>query len=300
MDQARNRPNRIVAAVGADGAEGVDSLLHFAADEAVRTGADLHLVHVMTMPPSLPEAYVVAYEGARELGTAILEAATHTATSLVSGQVPVTSELVDHGYWTVRDLVERSADARLVVLQHRNLTALRRIASGSTTYGVAARAHTTVVSVPEGWRPPDQPFGRVTVGVHDAARADDALRVGFELARERRARLHVVHAWWLTNGYDTVVVDDDMRQEFSDRFRAELAPHVDALRTEFAEVEVETEVLHARSAVALTTASETSDLLVLGRRHPTLPIGSHLGSVARAVMRFSVCPVAVVETARGA
>ncbi|MDP2775768.1 MAG: universal stress protein, partial [Nocardioides sp.] len=226
--------------------------------------------------------------------------ATRTATKLVAGQVPVTSELVDHGSGTVRDLVERSADARLVVLQHRNLNALRRIASGSTTHGVAARAHTMVVSVPEGWRPPDQPFGRVTVGVHDATRADDALRVGFELARERQARLHVVHAWWLTNGYDTVVVDDDMRQEFSDRFRAELAPHVDALRSEFAEVEVETEVLHAQSAVALTTASETSDLLVLGRRHPTLPIGSHLGSVVRAVIRFAACPVAVVETAREA
>ncbi|MFA6298555.1 MAG: universal stress protein [Nocardioides sp.] len=299
MNTARNHPNRVVAAVGADCAEGVDSLLHFAADEAVRTGADLHLVHVMTMPPSLPEAYVVAYEGARELGTSILDEATRTATKLVAGRVPVTSELVDHGSGTVSDLVERSADARLVVLQHRHLTGLRRIASGSTTHGVAARAHTPVVSVPEGWRPPDQPFGRVTVGVHDAARADDALRVAFELAQERQAKLLVVHAWWLTNGYDSVVVGDDMRKEFSDRFEAELAPHIEALRAEFGDVEVEVQVAHGQSAAALTTASETSDLMVLGRRHPTLPIGSHLGSVARAVIRFAACPVAVVETARG-
>lgn len=292
MNQVRNR---IVAAVGADD---VDSLLHFAADEAVRTGADLHLVHVMTMPPSLPEAYVVAYEGARELGTSILEDATRTATKLVAGQVAVTSELVDHGAGTVSDLVERSADARLVVLQHRHLSGLRRFASGSTTYGVASRAHTSVVSVPEGWRPPEQPHSRVTVGVHDPERADDALRVGFELARERRATLHVVHAWWLANGYDAVVVGDDMRQEFSDRFHRELAPHVDELATEFADVEVEIQVFHAQSAAALTKASEGSDLIVLGRRHPTLPIGSHLGSVARAVIRFAACPVVVVETAR--
>ncbi len=202
MNQARNR---IVAAVGADD---VDSLLHFAADEAVRTGAELHLVHVMTMPPSLPEAYVVAYEGARELGTSIIEEATRTATKLVAGQVDVTSELVDHGSGTVNDLVALSADARLVVLQHRHLTGLRRVASGSTTNGVAARAHTTVVSVPEGWRPPELAHGRVTVGVHDAARADDVLRMAFELAHERQARLHVVHAWWLANGYDAVVVGD--------------------------------------------------------------------------------------------
>lgn len=292
MFQARNR---IVAAVGTDDA---DSLLHFAADEAVRTGADLHLVHVMTMPPSLPEAYVVAYEGARELGTAVLEEATRTATKLVGGRVEVTSELVDHGAGTVNDLVERSADARLVVLQHRQLSALRRIATGSTTHGVAARAHTHVVSVPEGWRPSDEPFGRVTVGVHDAARADEALRVGFELARERGARLHVVHAWWLASGYDEVVVDDDMRREFRDRFERELAPHVDALRADFAGVEVEVQVCHAPSATALVQASDASDLVVIGRRHPTLPIGSHLGSVARTVLRLATCPVVVVETER--
>lgn len=288
MNQARNR---IVAAVGADD---VDSLLHFAADEAVRTGAELHLVHVMTMPPSLPEAYVVAYEGARELGTSIIEEATRTATKLVAGQADVTSELVDHGSGTVNDLVALSEDARLVVLQHRHLTGLRRVASGSTTNGVAARAHTTVVSVPEGWRPPEQAHGRVTVGVHDAARADDVLRMAFELAHERQAGLHVVHAWWLANGYDAVVVGDDMRQEFRDRFRRELAPHVDALAGEFPGVEVDVEVVHGESVAALTAASEKSDLLVLGRRHPTLPLGSHLGSVVRAAIRFSVCPVAVV------
>lgn len=290
-----NARNRVVAAVGADD---VDALLRFAADEAVRAGADLHLVHVMTMPPSLPEAYVVAYEGARELGTAILEDATRAATELVAGRVNVSGELVDHGAGTVSDLVERSADARLVVLQHRHLSALRRVAAGSTTHGVAARAHTTVASVPEGWRPPDEAFGRVTVGVHDASRADEALRTGFELAHERKAKVHVVHAWWLANGYDVVVVDDDMRRDFSERFERELAPHLDALRAEFPEVEVEIQVCHSPSATALVQASETSDLVVIGRRHPTLPIGSHLGSVARTVLRYATCPVAVVETAR--
>ena len=291
MNQLRNR---ILVGIGADD---VDSLLHFAADEAIRTGLDLHLVHVLTVP-GLPEAYAAAYEGARELGTAVLADATRTATKLVAGEVAVTSELVEHGIGTVGDLVERSTNARLVVLQHRHLTGLRRIASGSTTHGVAARAHAPVASVPEGWRPPDQPFGRVTVGVHDVTRADGALRVGFELAQERQARLHVVHAWWLTNGYDSVVVGDDMRQEFSERFRGELAPHLAALHAEFPGVEVEVQVFHAQSVAALTTASQGSDLVVLGRRHPTLPIGSHLGSVARAVIRFANCPVVVVETAR--
>lgn len=40
-------------------------------------------------------------------------------------------------------------------------------------------------------------------------------------------------------------------------------------------------------------AAERSDLLVIGRRHHLLPMGSHLGPVARAILDNSACPVLV-------
>jgi nucleotide-binding universal stress UspA family protein len=40
-------------------------------------------------------------------------------------------------------------------------------------------------------------------------------------------------------------------------------------------------------------AAETSDLLVVGRRHHLLPLGSHLGPVVRAALDHGTCPVLV-------
>jgi hypothetical protein len=45
----------------------------------------------------------------------------------------------------------------------------------------------------------------------------------------------------------------------------------------------------------LIDASAGSCLLVLGRRDPMMPFGSHLGPVVRHVLRGSECPVMVVE-----
>jgi nucleotide-binding universal stress UspA family protein len=45
-------------------------------------------------------------------------------------------------------------------------------------------------------------------------------------------------------------------------------------------------------------ASERSDVLVLGRRHHLLPIGSHLGPVARAVLDRAQCPVLMAPEER--
>ena len=286
--------NRIIVAVAG---EDVEAVMTFAADEAVRSGATLHLVHVLFLPGAmLPETYAVAYAGAKRFALTLLEHAEKVANDLVAGRVPVTTELVERSGSAVNDLTARSRDARLVVLQHRHLEGLQRFTSTSTTLGVAARAHTPVVSVPQGWQPADPPYGRVSVGVSDPERADAVLRAAFEAAHSRGARLRVVHAWWLANGYDVVVVDDDMRRDFDQRFRAELAPHLEPLRREFPDVEVEIVVHHAQPGFGLLEGAQDADLLVVGRRHWALPVGSHIGAVARAALRATGCPVVVVET----
>lgn len=291
-----NEPRtRIVAAVAGDDAQ---ALLQFAAQEAVRSKSELHLVHVMKMPPELPDSYDQAFKTARAFGQLILDRAARTSADLVAGRVPVTTELVEDSHGTVNDIVARSEDAGLVVLQHRHLSGLKRLTSGSTTHGVAARAHAPVVSVPESWRPAHDPHRRITVAVQDPSRADDTLRTAFALADDRQDRLRILHAWWLANGYDSIVVDEDMREDWDTRFRTALAPHLEELQAAYPDVEVEVHVRHAPTDRALVTEAAVSDLLVLGRRHATLPIGSHLGPVTRLAVRSSEVPVLLVETAR--
>lgn len=279
------------------GSEDCDSALRFSVTEALRTGRELRLVHALHMPPSGPESFVLAFQAGLEIGQRALGHAQARVAELGSGRVPVSIELVREGHGTVHDLVERSSSAHQVVLQHRRRGVLGRWGVGSTTYAVAARAHAPVVSVPQDWTAPEQPFGVVTVGVHDPDRSAEILRAAFELAADSGARLRVLRTWWLANGYDDVVVDDAMRSEFAAHATTLLEDAVAPLRAERPAVEVDLDVAHVPTVLGLLAASRTSDMLVIGRRHRGLPVGSHLGPTARATIHESACPVVVVEPA---
>ena len=277
----------VVLGVGADG---FDSALAFAIGEARRTGHPLHLVHVLQLPPG--NAYLGALAGVLDAARATLDEAVARAEELAGSDVSVTAELIDTG-WVVDDLVRRTKEASLLVMQHRALSRVKRVFVGSVVQGVAGRADIPVLSVPQGWDPSAPTRGVVTVAVQDPVEAPAILRAGFSEARDRGARLVVLHAWWLASGFDVVVVDGTIRDEWAARSREEMQPVLAPLREEFPEVEVTVEVRHAPPVEAVLDVAESSDLLVLGRRHHRLPLGSHLGPVVRAALDHCTCPVLV-------
>jgi nucleotide-binding universal stress UspA family protein len=268
------------------GPHGSDAALTFAAAEVRRTQRPLHLVHVLTAG----ETYAGTYDDLLDHARTTLEKALQAARTLTGDGVPVTTQLVEDG-WVVEDLVRRSADAALLVLQHRSMGPVRRAAVGSVVHQVAGRARSPVVSVPEGWLPRGGESPVVTACVKDAAGAPTLLRATFEEARVRKADLTVLHAWWLATDHDVVVVDPALRDDWSARSREEITPVLEALEREFVGVEVGVEVRHAPPVHAVLDAARRSDLLVLGRRHHLLPLGSHLGPVARAALDRATCPV---------
>ena len=279
--------NAIVVGVGADGSE---SALRFAVDEAKRTHRPVHLVHVLQLPAG--EAYAGVYGGALDTAKSTLATAMDRAIELAGDDIPITGEVVDTG-WVVADLVRGTAQDVLLVLQHRALGRLHRLFTGSVVQSVAGRAHVPVISVPEGWAPRTGQPAVVTAAVQDPVEAPALLRAAFEEARSRKASLVVLHAWWLASGFDTIAVDHDVSAEWAARSREELAPVVTPLRAEFADVETKVEVRHAPPAEAVLDAAERSDLLVLGRRHHLLPLGSHLGPIARAALAHATTPVLI-------
>lgn len=269
-------------------AEHGDAALTFAIEEARRSGSPVHVVHVLQIPAGEP--YAGVYDAAKEQARTVLEAAHARALTLAAGGVPITSELTETGS-VVGELVARSVHARMLVVEHRDLGRVRRFFTGSRSSGVAARAHSAVVTVPASWRPAASRTPGVTVSVQHADEADDVLRAGFEEARERGADLVVLHAWWLANGYDTVIVDDAFRAEQDAAFRAEVAPALERLAARYPLVDATVQVQHAPPVDAVLAAATRSDLLVIGRRHHLLPLGSHLGPVSRAVIGRSPVPV---------
>jgi nucleotide-binding universal stress UspA family protein len=203
--------------------------------------------------------------------------------------VPVAKRL-EHGSVVPR-LVELSRSADQVVLQHRHLTRMQRVFTGSVCSGVATRAKVPVVSVPELWADPGR-VANVVVGIDDTTGNDALLERAFALAAERAADLTVLHAWFIPSMYDEVLLGSEAIIEAREVVRAQFHRQMDAFAAVYPTVQAHLEVSHVRPADALVEASRRSDLLLVGRRSAhTL---AHLGPVARALVRESRCPVMVL------
>ena len=286
-----NRPLPIVVAVGPTDSE---AALQYAAHEAVLASAPLHLVHVLQIPEKDALAAGV-YQDVLDESNTILNRAAVRARDLTGDRVTVTTELRDQSP-TSAALVGSTPPAQQIVLQHRHLSPARRFFAGSTVCGVAARAPVPVVVVPADWHPGAAPRP-VVAAVQDVLEAPAVLRSAFVQAERCGTEVVILHAWWLSSGFDVVAVDDDYRQQRAVDFEDELQSITDAMADEWPDVDATVAVVHAPPVEALLDWAEPSELLVIGRRHHLLPFGSHLGPVARAVIHHSGCPVLVAPEA---
>lgn len=276
--------------VGVDGTPGGAGALRYAVAEARRRSVPLHLVHVLA--DGLNVVPVIAPQTLRGAGQAVLDAATRTARELgpdleVTGQLEVGRRS--------DALVFAARNASLLVLGRESRTGVDRLLTGTTTAAAAAHAPCDVVVVPSFWTG-DDARGRVVVGVRSLREAGDVVDHAFAEAAWRGAGLLAVTAWHIPDLYLDKIEARTHASEWVDAGTAELEQLVRPLRQTHPNVEVELRVVHGRPASVLLGASADSDLLVLTRRHASLPPHERLGSVGRAVLRLSDVPVLVVPS----
>lgn len=284
-------PKPVVVAVGNDP---FDSALDFAIAEAVREGSGVHLVHAVHVVPPGPELMLDDLVDMKLIGRQTLQAAAERAHDLMPEGMVLTTELAVGP--VVSSIVEAAADASMIVLQHRDLGTLMKVVTRSVCSGVAARAHLPVVSVPTGWTPPAADAATtVTVGIDVPERCRAVLAAAVAEARARHASLHVLHTWWFPNVYDDIIMARTENDTWARRARDEIASVLHELGDAADDVPVRIEARHDHPADALIRASHESQLLVVGRHDPLIPVGSHLGPVARAVLRDAVCPVLLAD-----
>lgn len=275
----------IVIGVGPDD---VESALEFAAAEALRAGCGLHLVHAVHVVPLRPETVQLAGVDVEAWGRELLALAVKRAEDVVQGAVPVTHELRRGA--PVQVLVEVGREARMVVLEHRHLSRLSRLVNRTIAGGVAAHLRVPVVAVPSGWtRPGGEPV--VVAGVDVPERSEEVLSAAVAEAHARGASLRIVHSWALPVHYDGIAIEVEERRRWTDRSQAEVHAALDALGDSTVATEAEVVVHPGRAIEAILEASQGAQLLVIGRHDPLVPIGSHVGPVARAVLREATCPV---------
>jgi nucleotide-binding universal stress UspA family protein len=269
------------------GPEEISSALEFAVEEATRAGCGLHLVHAVHVAPAGPETVLITGVDVEKWGRETLALAVKQADDLVDGNVPVTHELKVGA--PVQVLVDAGRSARMVVLEHRHLSRLARIVNRTVAGGVAAHLRIPVVAVPSGW---SRPTGErvVVAGVDVPDRSAEVLATAVAEARARGAALRIVHSWALP-AHEGMLIEPGEQRRWSDRSRAEVRAALDDLGDESVAMDADVQVHPGRAIEAILEASRDAELLVIGRHDPLVPVGSHIGPVARAVLREATCPV---------
>lgn len=281
------------------GEEDVTAAVEWAVERAAASGHDIRLVHAAHSPYGLagPETILLSFESAELAGRALVRGAEERALDAARGRVGVAADVVVGA--PVPVLTDLSKHSAGVVLQHRRRSRLAQIVSGSVSAGVAARADVPVVSVPDDWSPraADEP-ARITVGVSDLDGADQLIARALDVAGSDHAVVTLLHAWDVPAAYEVSLLSPEELTDWERRTAKDLQSLADTWKDKAPGVTIETRAVRGRTADVLVTASHDSDLLLVARARTWVP-GHHLGSVARAVLRESACPVEVVPEVRG-
>lgn len=281
----------VVVAVGPDGIH--DGALDLAAEEAVRRGTGVELVHVIhalvAMPASLEQ--VQSLDSAlTTVGRRVLTDAAARMRPRLDGRVPLTTELATGPVATT--IVERAADGELIVLERRDTGRVERLLTMSISTRVAAHAHVPVAVVPTSWtaRPGEQL--PVTVGVDRPLEALGQVETALGYARRTGRGLVVLHASWLAEPYQDLAFSNETRDQWVHDAEAEL----DLALSKVVEPtdDVRYDVQWRRPSEALVGATRRSSVVVLSRR-PENSIRPHLGAITRTVLRHAEGPVLVVD-----
>lgn len=280
--------------VGYDRSAEAKAAAAWALDEASRTGATVEFFYAYEWPVWAPAASMIPSPAVwpdGETDRAIKEALnkavatakwTHpdvrTAISLVNAHAALT-------------LIDRSAKAELIVLGSRGHSAVTGLL-GSVSVAASAHAHCPVIVV----RGEAAATAPIVVGVDDSASAHSALAFATEQAMARRVPLRVIRAWkpvtglWEGTPIATRSITEEERRPFDEL--------IAGWREKYPDLEISAEAVVEHPASALTLASSTAQLLVVGSRGRGAVRGMLLGSVSQHVLRHSACSVAVVHDAK--
>ncbi len=283
------REGPVVVAV--DGSDDARRAVRYGALEAQRSGQPLRLVHVIheTVPwtPAIP-AYT--HEALHAAGAEFLDDAVRIADELTGGAVEIDVVLVRGPRVTA--LLDKSEDASLLVAGTRH-SAWKRVVTGSTSVGLAARADCPVVCVPEGWTSSGR--GHVFAAVDGSPASKQVLAAALAHCDLRGDDLTVVHAWRPSVIYDAgsaATIETEWRRIAS----AQLERMVEEAQAAHPNIKVSMDLMYESPADALTRVSPDADLMVVGRHGHGGLLGINIGGTARALIRTGACPVEVVPT----
>lgn len=199
-------------------------------------------------------------------------------------------------------LIDAARAADLLVTGSRSLDPARSAVLGSTST-LAASMAPCPVAVVQGTTDPARSFtSPVTVGVTTSPHSAGALMYAAGAATRRGVPLHIVAAWAMppTEAWEYASTHGDVIAAFVRTLRAEAEQAGEQacarVRREHPALQVRCHVVEMQPWAALEDGSRRAGLLVVGSRGTGGFDGLRLGSVARATLEHSRCPVVVVPS----
>ncbi|WP_141576788.1 universal stress protein [Actinomadura sp. WMMA1423] len=275
---------RTAILVGTDGSASSDRAICWAADEAARLGKELHVLHVLETPTKTAPGNTGGEVAALvDSWNPVLRAGRDAALRRHPG-LKVETMLV-HDRTVAGGLRHYTGEAVEVVVGHRGRGGFASMLLGSTGLHLAGQYPGPVVIV-RGHS--DTPLGEVVVGLDLSEDPAPALDHAFAAAEARDARLRVLHTWRPAASSAGSGVDVELAANARyDRLAAALAPW----RRRHPDLKVVEDVVIGHPVQMLAQASAEADLVVVGSRGRSFP----LGSVGHGVIHHAHCPVAVVR-----
>lgn len=202
----------------------------------------------------------------------------------------VDSEIVERSI--LEGLVERSADADLLVIGSHPHRKVRSILTGALPSALVARAKCPTVVVPDDWSPGGT---RIVLGVADDDSSDRATRFAAQEAVAAGTPLDAVHAWRLPQPSMDAVSTLVVGPEELEAVHLELLQRVaDRLGDVAPGVEVRGLLRHGDAALELDSVLDDTRLLVLGTHGHGPTLGALLGSTVQHLLHHGRVPIAVV------
>lgn len=301
---------------GLDGSPESAAAAEWAAREALLRGVPLRLVHAREKEPHLVQAPFVGVETQHEWAGGIPDEAV-AALRERHPELEITADEVTGPPAEVLQGIARTGE--LLVLGSRGLGGVAGFLVGSVAMATVAHATRPTVLVRAGTVEGDghrvggggesataPPYRDVVLGLDLTQPSAEVIRFAFEAAGRRSARLRVVHSYRLppaetwgsrpsAGAYPPTTADIvPSAADFSRYEERALTAALARWRADFPQVEVAEQTGVGAAAHHLTEASAEASLVVVGRRIRRSPLGTHIGSVAHAVLHHSAAPVAVV------
>ncbi|WP_433684582.1 universal stress protein [Nocardia sp. CA-119907] len=278
--------------VGVDGSDAAAEAVRWAAVDAVHHRAPLHIVYGIGAPMDFGPGIAfdqIDYDVYRAAGASAVAAASEFATAAAApvGDLDISTFVVEAPPIPV--LLDRSKDARMLVVGTRGLGAFRRGLLGSVSTAVARHAHCPVAVIPEPENyTPDRLLGPVLVGIDGSPASVRAIGIAFDEAVNRNVAVRAVLAWSEFNRY---IARADMQKEAEELLSESLAGYAE----QYPDLEVQRVVAEDRPARRLLAESEDAQLIVVGSHGRGGFAGMTLGSVSQAVLHATDCPLIIAR-----